>query len=101
MIKKSKTITMALTLVLFALMLTACGNEQQIGAWIDNHIQKSGDKLESYVQESQELIETDDSGQPEQQTSSWIVNHIRNAGDKLIQHIERSEERLDSMAGKD
>ena len=109
MIKKSKIIVLTLTLPLLALMPTACGNEHQMGAWIDNHIEKSSDRLEKHIQESQNLVGNDDttegtrddSEQPQQQLSNWIVNHIRDAGDKLIQHIERSEDRLDSITGKD
>ena len=100
MLKKLKTIVLTLTLALFALILTACGNEQQMGAWIDNHIEKSSDRLENHIQESQELVESndttertrDDSEQPEQQSSNWIENHIRSSGERLENHIKRASQ---------
>ena len=60
MIKKSRTIVLPLTLVLFVLMLTACDDGQQMGAGIDCHIQESGDKLENRIQESQILVYPND-----------------------------------------
>ena len=85
MIKKFKTIVLVLTVALFALMLTACGNEQQMGAWIDSHIEKSGDRLENHIQESQESSE-----QTEQQSSNWIEKHIRSSGESLQNHIKHA-----------
>ena len=109
MTKKSKTIVLILTLVLFTLTLAACDNERQMGAWIDNHIEKSSDKLENRIQKSQDRVgqddstmeAQDDSEQCEQQSRSWIGNHIQDSGDKLIQHIEQLEDRLDLITGKD
>ena len=61
--KKMAKVVLTLSLALLMLMLTACGNEQRLGAWIENHIQESSERLKNHIEESKELCENDDSSE--------------------------------------